>query len=348
VLRSLGLIATAFALAAPVQAEPPRLERATIGAVSVLAPQGWSRSTRGSSIVLEGRSARIDIQPSAAPALDADYRAMSHKTVGRLGDAVRRITTSPDGSLATYEMIQAPIQIVLLKQRAPTPLVGSLTGTRDAIAALGGRAFLQRIARSASLSGAVPRARTVERAGQARRGPEVIGAVGPGGSRVMKEGATTAGAGPAGSIASRAALIGSWQVSAADSSWDGGSAVFSMTGSGMAYRFSGNGGYTASWSMSVSSGVLTSTSRFEENGRWSYANGRLLLDPARYDGFVSNFGNRVPSADRNPPSRSYRVFANGPRIVLRGPCAPYQMESSCRNPRTRAMRELDFPLRPRG
>lgn len=297
---------------------------------------------------MEGRSARIDIQPSSAGTLDGDYAAMSQKTVGRLGDGVRRVAVSRDGSLTTYEMAQAPIQIVLIKQRAPTPLVGSLTGTRAEIAALGGPAFLERVARSASSSGIAPPAQTVDRVAPATRNPEVIGAVGRGGSRVMKEGARTAGAGPAGSVATRTALIGSWQVSEADSSWNSSSAVFSMTGSGMAYRFGGDGSYTASWSMSVSSGVLTSTSRFEESGRWSYAGGRLLLEPARYDGFVSNFGNRVPSADRNPPPRSYQVFTNGRQIVLRGPCAPYQMESSCRNSKTRVMRTLDFPLRPRG
>ena len=164
---------------------------------------------------------------------------------------------------------------------------------------------------------------------------------------VTIRGARTAGTSAADRLASTRDLAGSWALTSfngrASSDLSSGNMI-DMSGSSVSYQFVGNGTYKLNWRFGVTTGLLMTDADVVERGSWKLANGRLTLKPDNYKGsMIIMSGHRHDVSARNPPSRTYDALIAGDQIILRGNCAPFQVELECENKAGRS-EILDFPL----
>ena len=136
-------------------------------------------------------------------------------------------------------------------------------------------------------------------------------------------------------------------VSAADSlvgAWRNAGATDSRA---LVFRFDANGAYRFDYRARLVVGALASATETTEVGRYTFANGVLRLEPERHDGWIYNMSpkNKIVLAETNSPPRRYRVREEGGVLVFEGLCAPFQINTYCRDRNDRAV-DAEFRLQP--
>lgn len=148
-----------------------------------------------------------------------------------------------------------------------------------------------------------------------------------------------------GSAPSAQQLLGKWKVTELDSSLT--NTQFDVVGSGFNIEFAPGGRYVIEYKMNLSSGVLHSGTETTEEGRYELSGTSLSLKPAFHEGWVYNFNpkDKQPLRAKNGPMRRYQVAMLKGYLIMRGQCAPFQLDLKCKK---RAEGEelavLDFPL----
>ncbi|MEO0557048.1 MAG: hypothetical protein AAF170_02575 [Bacteroidota bacterium] len=142
-------------------------------------------------------------------------------------------------------------------------------------------------------------------------------------------------------------LVGTWRT------YEGGGTVRRDTpgqtaaqAGGVTYTFMRNGTFRARYQATAITGTFRSRTDVTETGRFTLEGLTLTLRPTQHSGWISvgAANTREAVRDTNPPARTYRLFEYGGEFVLRGICAPYQVDAICG--RRSARRTLDFGMEP--
>jgi hypothetical protein len=77
------------------------------------------------------------------------------------------------------------------------------------------------------------------------------------------------------------------------------------------------------------SGVFRSETDVTETGRFTLDGGRITFRPASQQGWISVMNGRRQPLGPPGPARAYAIGVYGQYILLRGQCAPYQVDLGC-------------------
>lgn len=140
-------------------------------------------------------------------------------------------------------------------------------------------------------------------------------------------------------------LAGTWRNTSLDSHMDTGRLDYSAEAGALEFTFGADGTFEARYKKSLISGVFRSETQVTETGRFELRGDRLVLQPATQRGWISVMSGRREVIDKpNGPARTYTVGVYRNYVLLRGGCAPYQVDLGCGTDNAGRARTLTFPL----